>query len=76
MLADAGEIGPAGDPDRAGVRPGAARAHRHRQCPRRHSHGRPFSVLILLVFLKDIRATLIAALAIPLEPVVSFVFLY
>ncbi len=33
------------------------------------------SVLILLLFLKDIRATLVAALAIPLSLLVSFVFL-
>lgn len=35
-----------------------------------------FSVLILLGFLKNLRATLIAALAIPLSLLVSFVFLY
>lgn len=35
-----------------------------------------FSVLILLAFLKSIRATLIAALSIPLSLVISFVFLY
>ena len=34
-----------------------------------------FSVLILLVFLKSIRATLLAALAIPLSLIISFVFL-
>ena len=33
------------------------------------------SVLILLVFLKSLRATLIASLAIPLSLVISFVFL-
>ncbi len=38
--------------------------------------GGAFSVLVLLVFLKSIRATLIAALAIPLSLVISFVFLY
>ena len=35
-----------------------------------------FSVLILLVFLKSWRATLIASLAIPLSLVISFVFLH
>ena len=35
-----------------------------------------FSVVILLLFLKSIRATLIAALAIPLSLIISFVFLY
>ena len=35
-----------------------------------------FSVLVLLVFLKSWRATLIASLAIPLSLMISFVFLY
>jgi CzcA family heavy metal efflux pump len=35
-----------------------------------------FSVVVLLAFLKSIRATLIAALAIPLSLTISFVFLY
>ena len=35
-----------------------------------------FSVIVLLAFLKSIRATLIAALAIPLSLVISFLFLY
>ncbi len=35
-----------------------------------------FSVVVLLAFLKSIRATLIAALAIPLSLMISFVFLY
>lgn len=35
-----------------------------------------FSVVILLVFLKSVRATLIASLAIPLSLVISFVFLH
>ena len=34
-----------------------------------------FSVLILLVFLKSVRATLLAALSIPLSLIISFVFL-
>ena len=34
------------------------------------------SVVILLLFLKSIRATLIAALSIPLSLIISFVFLY
>jgi CzcA family heavy metal efflux pump len=38
--------------------------------------GAVFSVVILLLFLKSIRATLIASLAIPLSLVISFVFLY
>ncbi len=38
--------------------------------------GGVFSVLVLLAFLKSIRATLIAALAIPLSLIISFVFLY
>ncbi len=38
--------------------------------------GGAFSVIVLLVFLKSIRATLIAATAIPLSLVISFVFLY
>jgi CzcA family heavy metal efflux pump len=38
--------------------------------------GALFSVIILLLFLKSIRATLIASLAIPLSLVISFVFLY
>ena len=38
--------------------------------------GGVFSVLVLLAFLKSIRATLIAALAIPLSLTISFVFLY
>ncbi|HXY33539.1 MAG TPA: efflux RND transporter permease subunit, partial [Planctomycetaceae bacterium] len=39
-------------------------------------YGALFSVLILLLFLKSIRATLIASLAIPLSLLISFVFLY
>jgi CzcA family heavy metal efflux pump len=35
-----------------------------------------FSVIVLLVFLKSIRATLIAALSIPLSLIITFVFLY
>ncbi len=35
-----------------------------------------FSVIVLLAFLKNVRATLIAATAIPLSLVISFVFLY
>src|SRR5262245_45392419 len=35
-----------------------------------------FSVLILLMFLKSVRATIIASLAIPLSLLISFVFLY
>ncbi len=35
-----------------------------------------FSVIILLLFLKSIRATLIASLAIPLSLLISFLFLY
>jgi CzcA family heavy metal efflux pump len=35
-----------------------------------------FSVLILLVFLKSLRATLIASLSIPLSLIITFVFLY
>ncbi len=35
-----------------------------------------FSVVILLMFLKSLRATLIASLAIPLSLIISFVFLY
>src|SRR5262249_34899067 len=35
-----------------------------------------FSVIILLIFLRSIRATLIAASAIPLSLIISFVFLY
>ncbi len=35
-----------------------------------------FSVLILLLFLKSLRATLIAALSIPLSLIISFVFLH
>jgi CzcA family heavy metal efflux pump len=38
--------------------------------------GGAFSVVVLLVFLKSIRATLIAASAIPLSLIISFVFLY
>ena len=38
--------------------------------------GGALSVLILLLFLKSVRATLITALAIPLSLVISFVFLY
>ena len=38
--------------------------------------GGAFSVLILLLFLKSLRATLIAALSIPLSLIISFVFLY
>src|SRR6202161_298547 len=38
--------------------------------------GALFSVLILLLFLKSIRATLIATLAIPLSLLITFVFLY
>ena len=38
--------------------------------------GGALSVLILLVFLKSLRATLLTALAIPLSLVISFVFLY
>ena len=38
--------------------------------------GGPFSVLILLMFLKSLRATLIAALSIPLSLIISFVFLH
>ncbi len=39
-------------------------------------YGALFSVLILLLFLKSIRATLIASLAIPLSLLISFLFLY
>jgi CzcA family heavy metal efflux pump len=39
-------------------------------------YGALFSVIILLLFLKSIRATLIASLAIPLSLLISFVFLY
>jgi CzcA family heavy metal efflux pump len=39
-------------------------------------YGALFSVIILLLFLKSIRATLIAALAIPLSLLITFVFLY
>ncbi len=39
-------------------------------------YGALISVVILLVFLKSIRATLIASLAIPLSLLISFVFLY
>ncbi|HMF36319.1 MAG TPA: efflux RND transporter permease subunit, partial [Isosphaeraceae bacterium] len=38
--------------------------------------GGAFSVLILLMFLKSLRATLIAALSIPLSLIISFVFLH
>jgi CzcA family heavy metal efflux pump len=38
--------------------------------------GGAFSVVVLLVFLKSVRATLIAALSIPLSLIISFVFLY
>ena len=38
--------------------------------------GGAFSVLVLLAFLKSIRATLIAALAIPVSLVISFLFLH
>jgi CzcA family heavy metal efflux pump len=38
--------------------------------------GGAFSVLILLMFLKSLRATAIAALSIPLSLIISFVFLY
>ena len=38
--------------------------------------GGAFSILILLLFLKSLRATLIAALSIPLSLTISFVFLY
>ena len=38
--------------------------------------GGTFSVLILLMFLKSLRATLIAALSIPLSLIISFVFLH
>ena len=38
--------------------------------------GGALSIVVLLVFLKSIRATLIAALAIPLSLIISFVFLY
>ena len=38
--------------------------------------GGAFSVVVLLVFLKSIRATLIAASAIPLSLIISFLFLY
>jgi CzcA family heavy metal efflux pump len=38
--------------------------------------GGMFSVLILLMFLKSVRATLIAALSIPLSLIISFVFLH
>src|SRR4029078_12200756 len=38
--------------------------------------GGAFSVLILLMFLKSLRATAIAALSIPPSLVISFVFLY
>ena len=34
------------------------------------------SVLVLFLFLKSVRATLIAALSIPLSLIISFVFLY
>src|SRR4029078_7654936 len=37
--------------------------------------GAIFSVVILLVFLKSVRATLIASLAIPLSLVITFAFL-
>src|SRR5262249_7964119 len=37
--------------------------------------GAIFSVIILLVFLKNVRATLIASLAIPLSLVITFAFL-
>ena len=56
---------------------------RRRSCARRSptsatrsSSAACFSVLILLVFLKSIRATLIASLAIPLSLIISFVFLH
>jgi CzcA family heavy metal efflux pump len=39
-------------------------------------YGALFSVIILLLFLKSVRATLIAALAIPLSLLITFVFLY
>jgi CzcA family heavy metal efflux pump len=39
-------------------------------------YGALFSVIILLLFLKSIRATLIASLAIPLSLLISFLFLY
>jgi CzcA family heavy metal efflux pump len=38
--------------------------------------GGAFSVLVLLMFLKSLRATLIAALSIPLSLIISFVFLH
>ncbi len=38
--------------------------------------GGAFSLVILLMFLKSVRATLIAALSIPLSLIISFVFLY
>ncbi len=38
--------------------------------------GGAFSLLILLMFLKSVRATAIAALSIPLSLIISFVFLY
>ena len=38
--------------------------------------GGVFSVVILLLFLKSLRATLIASLAIPMSLIISFVFLY
>ena len=38
--------------------------------------GGVFSVAILLLFLKSVRATLIASLAIPMSLIISFVFLY
>ena len=38
--------------------------------------GGAFSILILLMFLKSLRATLIAALSIPLSLIISFVFLH
>ncbi len=41
VLADAAEVGPAGHPDRAGLRPGPAGADRHRQRPRRDPRRRP-----------------------------------
>jgi CzcA family heavy metal efflux pump len=39
-------------------------------------YGALFSVIILLLFLKSIRATLIASLSIPLSLLITFVFLY
>ena len=76
MLADAAQVGPARRDDPPGLRPGPAGPHGDRQRSRRHHHRRPAQRVDPAAVPEELRATLIAALSIPLSLVISFVFLY